>query len=173
MPPPLHTSASQDADLDSDDIDFDSNSDDMDFDSDDMDFDYDYDSDDIADFNRMMRTVTYLDKLSRRSPGFFRFAVVMINVFNRVHVRMPTEGQQGIQFLDDIFAVFKALDDTTIETLISILTCMRTAIPSTRAPEGCRRFIQLDTSVSGPRWCVKDVAEDDDLLDDDIEGLGI
>ncbi|KAG1800732.1 uncharacterized protein HD556DRAFT_1304750 [Suillus plorans] len=59
-----------------------------------------------------------------QDAGFLRFVVVMINVFHRVHVRMPPEGQQGIQLLDDIFVVFEAsqLDDTTIETLIGILT---------------------------------------------------
>ncbi|KAG1842721.1 hypothetical protein C8R48DRAFT_780985 [Suillus tomentosus] len=130
------------------------------------DIDLDSDSDDI-DLDDPTQTpfVMHLDKLIRRSPGFFRFVTEIVRVFRRVHVDIPAEGQV-IQFLDDIFAVFEALDDATIETLIAFYACMHTAIPTTWAPEGRRRFIQLNTSESGPKWCVRDVTEspNDDLL---------
>ncbi|KAG2744860.1 hypothetical protein P692DRAFT_20865563 [Suillus brevipes Sb2] len=141
LTPPSHNSTGQDGASDGD----------MDCDCKDCD-PMDFSFMDDPSLTPMMRMATFLNEF--------------VLVFNKVHLRIPTEGQQYIQFVDDIFAVFKALDDAAIETLIGINACIHTAIPRTQAPEGRRIFIQLDTSESGCSWSVRDEALDDDLDDD-------
>jgi hypothetical protein len=92
---------------------------DIDYDFNDMDFSFL----DNPFWTPMMRMATYIDKLTRQSPGFIRFLNEIVQVvchitlgasnsycipqFNRIHLYIPTERQQGIKFVDDIIAVFE------------------------------------------------------------------